>query len=424
MASDEENWIPVPENPDGNIVITLPVTEERTGNGSSWAKIVEAERPGVSHSDPARAVYPSHLRSVVNSFDGTMPAERLGELPAGDQLRLFQLNGLPNRPCTARFSLPDNSVDARTILEQIMDTGVQRNHILCIQRLRTGMVEVTFAKKEDCDFFLSRAAIPSGQRPFTFSRSSTSSTLFVTVRDAPWELSDKLIADRLEQYGTVISIRRAYNQSLLPEKVHDGRRVLRMVLRRDIPSFIKFGPFLVRVFYPGQPKHCWKCSSPDHIGRECPSQFCFNCEKCGHIAPNCDERIKCSLCKSEEHLAVDCPGNWSRRTREQRTPRREESIDTVENAGEEAEDSASMDTENNEVEEVEELTDPGAASNDVDLEDSQAEESQSDDAGSEVSDSIGEFTSADAELTPQQRKRTAAKIPVVQKKSRTDENPP
>ena len=165
------------------------------------------------------AVYPSHLRSVVNSFDGIMPAERLGELPAGDQLRLFQLNGLPNRPCTARFSLPDNSVDARMILEQIMDTGVQRNHILCIQRLRTGMVEVTFARKEDCDLFLSRAGIPSGQRPFTFSRSSKSSTIFVTVRDAPWELSEKLIADRLEQYGTVISIRCAYNQSLLPEKV-------------------------------------------------------------------------------------------------------------------------------------------------------------------------------------------------------------
>ena len=207
------------------------------------APSVEAEGPGVSHNDPARAVYPSHLRSVGNSFDGTMPAERLGELPAGDQLRLFQLNALPNRPCTARFSLPDNSVDARTTLEQIMDTGVQRNHILCIQRLRTGMVEVTFAKKEDCDLFLSRAAIPSRQRPFTFSRSSGSSTIFGSVRDVPWELSDKLIADRLEQYGTVISIRRACNQRLLPEKVHDFRRVLRMTLRRDIPSFIKFGSF-------------------------------------------------------------------------------------------------------------------------------------------------------------------------------------
>ena len=59
-------------------MITIPVTEERTDNESSWAEIVEAERPGVSHNDPARAVYPSHLRSVVNSFDGTTPAERLG----------------------------------------------------------------------------------------------------------------------------------------------------------------------------------------------------------------------------------------------------------------------------------------------------------------------------------------------------------
>ncbi|XP_067048375.1 uncharacterized protein [Acropora muricata] len=45
-----------------------------------------------------------------------------------------------------------------------------------------------------------------------------------------------------------------------------------------------------------------------------------------------------------------------------------------------------MDTENNEVEEVEELTDHNAAFDDVDLEDSQAEESQSDDAGSESSE--------------------------------------
>ena len=62
-----------------------------------------------------------------------------------------------------------------------------------------------------------------------------------------------------------------------------------------------------------------------------------------------------------------------------------------------------MDTENNEVEEVEELTDPGAASDDVDLEDSQAEESQSDDAGSEVSDSIGEFTSCLLYTSPSPR---------------------
>ena len=50
-------------------------------------------------------------------------------------------------------------------------------------------------------------------------------------------MTDELIATRLEEYGTVHSIRRAYNQSLLPEKVFDGRRVLRMTVRKTFRVF-------------------------------------------------------------------------------------------------------------------------------------------------------------------------------------------
>lgn len=102
----------------------------------------------------------------------------------------------------------------------------------------------------------------------------------------------------------------------------------------------------------------------------------------------CDERIKWPLCKPEEHLAVDCPGNWSRQTRLQRSPRRvEESRDIV--AGEEAEDSRSMEAENNIAQEMTDA-ESGADSDDVEFEALQAEESQSDDAaeGLEVSNSI------------------------------------
>ena len=42
----------------------------------------------------------------------------------------------------------------------------------------------------------------------------------------------------------------------------------------------------------------------------------------------------------------------------------------------------------------------------------------------EVSDSINEFTSPEADPTPHQRKRAAVKVSSVHKKSRTDENPP
>ena len=232
------------------------------------------------------------------------------------------------------------------------------------------------------------------------------------VRDAPWELNDKLITDRLEQYGTVLSCRRAFNQSLLPEKIHDGRRVIRMSLRRDIPSFIKFGPFLVRVFYPGQPKVCSKCASPDHIGRECPSLSCFNCDKCGHLARDCDELIKCSLCKSEDHLAIDCPANWGQRTLAQRTPPRTEEPEPAMDTGEEEIDDESTVAE---TEDSQELQEPEPFPSE-DLTGSSSEE--------EVSDSIDEFTSSDVDPTPHQRKRSAVKLSTIHKKSRTDENPP
>lgn len=95
-----------------------------------------------------------------------------------------------------------------------------------------------------------------------------------------------------------------------------------MIIDHPIPPFMKSGSFLVQVFYPGQPRVCWKCGSPNHLGRDCPDYYCFNCDQSGHWAYDCREHIKCSLCNSEEHLAVDCTENWVRGTLAQRTPSR------------------------------------------------------------------------------------------------------
>lgn len=271
----------------------------------------------------AQAVYPSHLVSEVNAFDGVLPQHRLGELSDSEQLRLFRLNGVVSRPCSARFTLHDNTIDSREILGRIVATGVPRAHIKCIQRFRSGQVDVTFTRTDSRDLFLSKAAITIRQRT-TRPRPAWQTGTFVTVWDAPWELPDELISRRLQEYGEVHSNRRAYNQSLLPEKVHDGRRVLRMSIARGIPPFMKIGPFLVRIFYTDQPRVCWKCESPEHIGRECPHPFCFYCHLSGHKAYSCDQHIKCSLCKAENHLAIHCSYNWGRCTRAQRTPQRPE----------------------------------------------------------------------------------------------------
>ena len=122
---------------------------DRTSDVPTYSQIVVNETSQTSHmDDAARAVYPTHLRTLISEFDGVMPVARLGELRHDDQIRLSQLNGVPNRPCTASFSLADNSVDSAVILDQVVTTGVERRQVKCIQRFRSGMVEVTFASKK------------------------------------------------------------------------------------------------------------------------------------------------------------------------------------------------------------------------------------------------------------------------------------
>lgn len=154
-----------------------------------------------------------------------------------DQQRFFRLNGVPDRPCSARFNLTDNSVDSRELMEQIESMGIQRNQVKCIQRFRTGQVDITFSCKEDQDLFLSKAAVTINQRQLN-TRPARESGVFVTLYNAPWELGDEIITTRLSPFGQIHYFRRAYIQSLLPERVHDGRQVYRITLTRDIPCFL------------------------------------------------------------------------------------------------------------------------------------------------------------------------------------------
>ena len=160
---DEENtMVEVPERED--LVIT--VTRERTSDESgSWAEgVTQAER--TSHNvENFRPSYPNHLTSEILAFDGALPEQSLGELSANDQQRLLRLNVVPSRPCSASFTLADNSIDSRFILDKVVSMGIPKTQVACIQRSRTGQVNITFTKAELRDLFLSKVATTFEQRP-------------------------------------------------------------------------------------------------------------------------------------------------------------------------------------------------------------------------------------------------------------------
>lgn len=269
------------------------------------------------------------------------------------------------------------------------------------------------------------------------TRPARESGIFVTLYNAPWELGDEIITRRFSPFGQIHYFRRAYNQSLLLERVHDGWPVYRMTLTRDIPCFLKFGPYLVKVYYPNQPKACWKCASPEHIRRECPEHFCFNFDETGHEASECPHCIKCSLCRSEQHLPVHCAGNRGRCPSPRRSPHRAEEPEFSDVTSQAASEDTSVQSEMG-SDDGSQITMEDSSNSHSDSHSEQdfhtgrlTDASQEEDevfASSENSEVIDQFTSTrqSPDPPPPYRKRggSGGKPPNVKKKSKTEENPP
>lgn len=136
-------------------------------------------------------------------------------------------------------------------------------------------------------------------------------TVFVAVYDAPFELLDDATKHCFSYCGTVLSARCCKLQDY-PD-VYNGIRVFKCDLDDSIPSFLRFGPLLLRVKHPNQTPTCRKCNYTGHIVKECPNQICFNCEGLGHMSRDCPNPVHCVICHETGHNAVNCRFSWKRR---------------------------------------------------------------------------------------------------------------
>ena len=65
----------------------------------------------------------------------------------------------------------------------------------------------------------------------------------------------------------------------------NGNRVLKMVLKEDLPYFTSVCGYQCRVWYRGQPIQCFVCRQPGHRPQSCPlSGRCRYCHQVGHMA--------------------------------------------------------------------------------------------------------------------------------------------
>ena len=214
-------------------------------------------------------------------------------------------NITPGRPCTAYFTA-GYFIDSKSVFDKLQEVGIPREAVVCMQRRPGHDMLVTFINEEIKNKFVSSVAFRYRSQSSAINAVDSPLT-YLNIYDAPHELSDEALTLRLEKYCSVSSTRRGMFSNT---HVYNGIRHYRVRVKEPIPSYLRFGKFLVRLSHDGQQHTCRRCNRGGHFANECQDVVCFNCDELGHEASDCEEDPRCCICKSTEHLARTCPYSW------------------------------------------------------------------------------------------------------------------
>ena len=259
-----------------------------------------ASRPDVS----SQLVYSDVVRGSVNSQPvAYVPDEQ---------------NELPSRPLTVFFN-PRSRIPANEVFEALQASGTDSSSVSCIQRQSSGEIVLTFRNAAAKERFLAANVVTIRSQPFALQDIDRPLT-YLQIFDAPHEMPDATIIQRLAKFCDVVHCRRGHFREPGWEHVQDGVRHYRVRVKRPIPNYVRFGKVLVHFRYENQPRTCRHCNQTGHLVNSCHSVICYNCEELGHLASDCPSEVLCNICKQPDHRAINCPYSWSRQNIENVEP--------------------------------------------------------------------------------------------------------
>ena len=269
--------------------------------------------------DSATAVLPLYSSKVsADKVDNTHVSENLpvDKQAFGNERFLSKFehthfhadNVTPDRPCTAFFSA-GTFVDSKEVFATLQEQKFSPDIIRCLQRRPNGDMLITFANTHHKEAFVKQNTISFNDRSYV-TNDADLSIMYLNIYDAPHELPDNAIRKRLEPYCEVVHMRRG--RLLTNKNIFNGNRHFRVKIREPIPSYLRFGKFLLRLSHDGQVHTCRKCNRYGHFANECTNTVCFNCDGLGHQARDCPKEERCCICKDPGHRARFCRYSWFR----------------------------------------------------------------------------------------------------------------
>ena len=156
------------------------------------------------------------------------------------------------------------------------ESNVNSSDVSCLQRTSNGQVVITFRRAECKEQFLRRSVLNVSGTPYALQDVDRPLT-YLQIFDAPHELPDPAIIQRLSRYCDVIHHRRGFFTEPGWEHVHNGVRHYRVRIKSPIPSFLRFDRYYVQFRYVGQPRTCRLCGqNNDLIAHVLPTAIFVN----------------------------------------------------------------------------------------------------------------------------------------------------
>ena len=212
------------------------------------------------------------------------------------------------RPLTVRFETRHYARLGHEEILESLEENLESSEIKAIQLTETTCL-VTVSTREAKETLLSTGLSVRNMYNSLYDVDQVITN--VTIKDAPFELSDSFIMYHMKQYGDVIenSLKRG---KIKGTDIETGTRYIQMVNVRDVlPNVVELGRFKVRL-YSDNKTECRICKDTGHPFFRCPQRaslpprICGRCKSSDHRTKECTNDIVCNFCDGSGHMQKDC----------------------------------------------------------------------------------------------------------------------